>query len=58
MWHGDGNGYIWNDVLGRWQWMGPVVNLADEYPNPPQGDNETGDLRAYFTEWRDADPGR
>jgi hypothetical protein len=29
-WHADGNGYIWNDELGRWRWMGPVVDLGSE----------------------------
>lgn len=39
-WHADGYGHIWNDHLGRWHWMGPVVNLEAEYgvyQEPPGG---------------------
>lgn len=28
-WHADGRGYIWNDVIGRWQWMGPVIDVEE-----------------------------
>lgn len=47
-WHADGQGYIWNDTLGRWSWRGPVVNLADEYPDPPGGD--------YHAMWTETPP--
>ena len=29
-WHADGRGFIWNDELGRWQWMGPPIG-PEEY---------------------------
>lgn len=32
-WHADGNGYIWSDT--EWRWMGPLVDLADEYRSDP-----------------------
>lgn len=30
-WHADGQGYIWNAT--RWQWMGPLVSLAELMPD-------------------------
>lgn len=41
--HDDGTGYSWNAT--RWQWRGPVINLADEYP-----DDDPARERAVFKE--------
>lgn len=30
-WHVDGTGFIWNAT--RWAWRGPVVDLAELYPD-------------------------
>lgn len=32
-WHADGYGFIWNAT--RWRWMGPVIDLAEEYRDLP-----------------------
>lgn len=42
-WHADGTGYIWNDALGRWRWMGPPVGVEDAYEIDPE-------FRGVFTE--------
>lgn len=46
-WHADGRGFIWNDVLGQWRWMGPVVDLAEEYADH---ESPSGAYQAVFTE--------
>ena len=38
-WHADGTGYIWNDVEGRWRWMGPPVSVEDAYDLPPEAEH-------------------
>jgi hypothetical protein len=40
-WHADGQGYIWNDEVGHWRWMGPVVDLLgrDVHPDDPRRPN-------------------
>lgn len=43
-WHADGSGFIWTD--GQWRWMGPVVDLAEEYRDLP--DRELSGFEDWF----------
>lgn len=49
-WHGDGNGYTWNDVIGRWQWMGPVVDLAEVYAEDPDRDPPSFEVWSLYAD--------